>query len=152
MTIIGSAKLKNCNIENVGKLYEKHQQNPNNNGVKIIDKVISLSNEKNSECIGNLLSIRNYGQDRTFQVVIKHVGTVALGQDTGLFDSEDKIVRIKDGTLKTPIKVKCFINNEVEYFPVLRIDEYQKMFDHYQLRISNRNNYVLENGLVIAAD
>ena len=150
MTIIGTSKLYRNNLENVAKLFEKHQQNPKNNGINIIDQVISLSSD-DKLCTGNLLSVRNYGQDRTYSVIIKNLGNVILGQDTELFTDSGK-VKIKNGSLRTTVKVKCFLDNKIEYFPILQITEYAKMYDHYQLRISNRDNYILSSGLIVCAD
>ena len=150
MTIIGTSKLYCNNLQNVAKLFEKHQQNPKNNGINIIDQVISLSSD-NKLCTGNLLSVRNYGQDGTYSVIIKDIGNVILGQDTELFTDSGK-VKIKNGSLRTTVKVKCFLDNKIEYFPILQITEYAKMYDHYQLRISNRDNYILSSGLIVCAD
>lgn len=149
MSIIGSACIhKNYTIE---QLYKKHQQNPDNNGVRVIDTVNSLDLEETRIVPGKLLSIRIAGNERTFYMELKNGERFLLGLHTAILTNRG-FGTIADSQIKPSTKVAIFKENRIEFYSVIHLTEIYEMLKHYELRIQNKNNYILHNGMIINAD
>lgn len=149
MSVIGSACIhKDYTIE---QLYKKHQQNPDNNGVRIIDKVNSFDSDETRIVPGKLLSIRIAGSERTFHMELKNGERFLLGLHTAIL-TNDGFGTIADGQIKPSTKIAIFDGDRMEFYSVVHLTEIYEMLKHYELRIQNKNNYVLDNGMIIKAD
>ena len=151
MAIINIAELYNSNIENIEALYEKHQTNPNNNGVRVIDNIWSIDLDSNKLVPGQLLTIRIAGKERTFRAEIKDIGIMYFGVRTNIL-TPNGFGSISDNTITPATKIGVYNGKTIDYKGIVTLEEIFTMCTHYELRIKNKNNYVLKNGIVIKAD
>lgn len=151
MSIIGIAELHNSKTENVEALYKKHQTNPNNNGVRVIDDICSLNVDAGKMVPGQLISIRIAGKERTFRAEIKGIGIMYFGIRTKVL-TDQGFSSISDGTLSLGSKLSVYTDGGITTASILTLEEIYTMCTHYEVRIRNRDNYVLKNGVIIKAD
>ena len=151
MAIINIAELYENKIENVEELYKKHQTNPNNNGVRVIDNIWSIDLETNKLVPGQLLTIRIAGKERTFRAEIKDIGIMYFGVRTNIL-TPNGFGSISDSTITPASKIAVYNGKTIEYKGIIALEEIYSMCTHYELRIKNKDNYILKNGIIIKAD
>ena len=135
----------------VKSLYEKHQLNPKNNGVNVIDYLqsYSLTSDKMGQ-IG-LLSIRNNGKDRTFRLTVKDTGNIYIGQSTTLLVN-GSWGNIQNQQLGISSKIGFVIDGKLCYKSIIDMKETFELYNYYSLITLDKSNYVLKNGLVVKSD
>ncbi len=153
MAIIGIERLYNNNMENVEEFYKKHQQNPNNNGVRIIDEIMSIRTDDNSIKLipGKVLSVRMNGNERTFFVALKGGMNIYLGISTEIL-TDSGYQSISNGGLVPSKKVALYKDGKIEYKSIINIEEINSSLMHYEIRIKNTDNYLLDRGIIVKAD
>lgn len=153
MAIIGIEKLYNNNTENVEAFYKKHQQNPNNNGVRIIDEIMSIRTDDNSIKLipGKVLSVRMNGNERTFFVALKGGMNIYLGISTEIL-TDSGYQSISNGGLVPSKKIALYKDGKIEYKSIINIEEINSSLMHYEIRVKNTDNYLLDRGIIVKAD
>lgn len=153
MAIIGIERLYNNNMENVEEFYKKHQQNPNNNGVRIIDEIMSIRTDDNSIKLipGKVLSVRMNGNERTFFVALKGGMNIYLGISTEIL-TDSGYQSISNGGLVPSKKVALYKDGKIEYKSIINIEEINSSLMHYEIRLKNTDNYLLDRRIIVKAD
>ena len=153
MPIPQQVKLLGSSLDSVKDLYEKHQLNPDNNGVRPIDHVLSYSLEHRSLCKGDLYTIRPFGSDMLYRLRIKDFEDVVLTSTTMLLLADSGVWgSIADGQLFRGAKIGFYLDNELVFKSILDVTEAPVSCLHYSLGVPQRQNYVLCNGLVVKSD
>lgn len=153
MPVVHNSTLLNSKCSSVKELYEIHQLNPMNNGVNTIDTVLSIDVPKQSLCMGNLTSIRYEGQRPVCLLNIKDVGVFTIPLNAQLLVSEDGIWgSVQDRRLIPGGKVGIYNHDTIEFHSIVNITHLPENYISYTLKVANRHNYVLDNGLIVHED
>lgn len=141
-----------CMSITIEELGNKHQLNPNNNGVTRIDDCLAYSKGSGIfRC--DLLGIRQNGLNNTQLVELKcgeDTIRVIVAVDTQLLSDNEQYVSIKDGTLKLGTNLVVVSGKTVLKYSVTQITVNNSAYT-YNIKTS-RKNYVLECGLVVKSD
>lgn len=149
MPIPQENKLSHMDIS-VKQLTEKHQLNPDNNGVKEIDRAIFYNETNNSYGICSLLRINSTYDRDVYKLTLSGAEPCYIADNSELLLENGTYASIMNGKLKPAAKLYIEENENPKITSIISIDKiaYALLSD---IRTS-RGNYVLSNGVVIKAD
>lgn len=149
MAISGNNLMMNM-IINIKELNDKHQLNPSNTGLKVIDNCMSMVND--SLGIGGILSVRVFEESNLHNVLLSDSSWMRIPAYCKILKSNGTFGCIQDGNL---VKGDCIrvITHSGDTITVY-IQEIQPTNNRalsYKIR-TQRGNYILENGVVVESD
>lgn len=148
MSISANNKMLNMDLT-IKQLNDKHQLNPNNTGIKAIDKCMCIIN--NSLGISTINGIHIHGQRSLFQLELSK-DIIYIPATTKLLCSDGTWVSLFDDSLKLATKlVKVDEKGVLSTTEVWDIRRTDKEALTYTIQ-TQRGNYVLDNGLVVKSD
>lgn len=152
MPVISKSKLLN-NPQTAESLNEKHQLNPKNNGVSVIDNVLSLDLSSNKLCMGSVTAVKYDGMNSVYKLDVVDHGEFLVAMNTQLLiTTAGNWGSVKDGHLTPGGKVAIYEDNELRLFTIKSISPTNIQSVIIDIRVSNRQNYILDSGLVVHTD
>lgn len=152
MPVLSKSKLIN-NSNTAESLREKHQMSPKNNGVNPIDTVISLDLSKNNLCMGSVTYVKHSGDCAVYKMELADAGEYLISPHTQfLITTAGNWGSINDGHLKYGGKVAIYSNNELTLHTIKSLQLTNLQSTQTSIRVPNRQNYILDNGLIVHTD
>lgn len=151
MPITCNSKLSHMGIT-VKELTEKHQLNPKNNGITGVDNIV-FYNESNKNCgIGTLTRICRISEEMPIRIRLTNGDQLIVSMNTKLLNDKGEYVSYANNKLQPATKLlNVQFPRTITSHAVLDITPLDKLTS-ISLICSDRDNYVLDNGFIVACD
>lgn len=149
MAINGNNTIMNMCI-NIKELNDKHQLNPNNNGIRVIDCCMSVVNDTIG--VGGIFSIKVFEETNLYNIQLSDSSWMRIPSYCRILKSNGSFGCIQNGNLVKGdcVQIFCHTGGKI----TLAIQEIQPTTQRaltYKIR-TQRGNYILENGVVVESD